>query len=147
MRWDSSKKDCTENCPLLTLKLMDTPAKDCTEECPLLNDTWRMVRAMVKQKKSGLRQIFYMVGTLVIAVMLVIVGINFVRDARILQKPLLSTSTPKKSDSGNVDGYKTIKYKKPAANSTKKPDKPKTSTAPAKTAEPAVVPPTTIPGP
>ena len=102
---------------------------------------------MDKQKKSGLRQIFYMVGTLVITVMLVVVAINFVRDARILQKPLLSTSTPKHSDSGNSDGYKTIKYKKPMADSAKKTDKPKTNAAPVKTSEPAVVPPTTIPGP
>lgn len=82
-----------------------------------------------------------------IAAMLVVVAINFVRDARVLQKPLLSTTAPKKSDTGKTDGYTTIKYKKPAADSAKKPEKPKTTTPPAKTAEPAVVPPTTVPGP
>lgn len=92
---------------------------------------------MSKQKKSGFSHIFYTFGTLVMAVMLVIVAINFARDARALQKPLLSTPTEKKSDSGNADGYKTIKYKKPAADTAKKTDKPKTTTAPASTQKPS----------
>jgi hypothetical protein len=99
------------------------------------------------QKKSGLIHIFYMIGTLVIAAMLVVVAINFVRDARVLQKPLLSTSAPKKSDTGKADGYKTIKYKKPAADSVKKSEKPKTTTAPASTEKPAEKPSTPSPNP
>jgi hypothetical protein len=100
---------------------------------------------MSKRKNSGFIQIFYTIGTLVIVVMLVIVGINFARDARVLQKPLLSTSTAKQDTSGNPDGFKTIEYKKPAADNTKNTDKTKTTTKPADTRKPEPKPPAAAP--
>lgn len=84
---------------------------------------------------------------MVIAAMLVVVAINFVRDARVLQKPLLSTSVPKKTDAGNADGYKTIKYKKPAPDSVKKTTKPKTGSTQADKKKPEATPPTQAPNP
>ena len=47
MRWDSSTKDCTENCPILTLKLVQAYwGRDCAENCPIL--TLKLVQAYWK---------------------------------------------------------------------------------------------------
>ena len=67
---------------------------------------------MDKKKKSSLNALFYTLGTLVLVVFVVIVSINFMKDARVFQKPLLSTAADKKTTSG-TEGYKTIKYQKP----------------------------------
>lgn len=93
---------------------------------------------MDKQKKSGISTILYTFGTLMIIVFMAVVAINFLQDGRAFQKPLLSTSVEKKADSTSTEGYKTLKYKKPEADSSKKTTAAKKPTKPAATAKPTV---------
>lgn len=100
---------------------------------------------MSKRKATGLIQIYYTLGTLVIAVMVIIMAINFTSDARLLQKPLLSSPVVKQDETGDADGFKTIKFKKPETDASKKSDKSKTGTKPASTAKTPAKPPAQTP--
>lgn len=89
-------------------------------------------------KKSN--RIFYIIGTMVLVVMLSFTVVNFLRDSRLLEKPVLSKVADKSSaDSKSTapDGYKTLKYKKST-------DTGKTKSKPAKTPKPATKPTPTV---
>lgn len=95
-----------------------------------------------KGKGKGLSQGFLLFGTAVLVVMLVFVAVNFIRDARIFEQPVLSLAGGNEGGKGagpsaKPDDYKTIQYKKsktgakktkpqstPAAGNTQTPGQP-----------------------
>ncbi len=109
-----------------------------------------------KKRNSGFGILVNIIGMVLLVVMFTYVGVNFVRDARAFEKPLLTSDTNKKSvpvknntdNNATVDdNYGTIKYKKPASDSSdisekssssnkKSTSKSKKKTAPERTPEP-----------
>jgi len=77
---------------------------------------------MSKRKKVP---VFYLAGTILIGVMLVIVSINFVRDARLLQLPAFAFEKGKPVKPGNTaapkggDEYQTLQYRKHSSDTEK----------------------------
>lgn len=77
---------------------------------------------MKNGKKLNFNKLFNLIGSVLLAAMLVIVSFNFIRDARILRKPALSTTKSNAAkEKGNTGSgnYKTLKYKKPAVAAKK----------------------------
>jgi hypothetical protein len=76
-----------------------------------------------KADSSGFGKFINVFGSIVMAAMLIIMGFNFYRDARVFEKPLLTKADSAAKNTGN-DDFKTIQYKKPSSNSSSK-SKPK----------------------
>jgi len=70
-------------------------------------------------KRLFFNMVFMIIGTFLLVAMGVIVVVNFRKDARILQQPLLAAVKDKGETTGSADsdkkqeGYKTFKYTKP----------------------------------
>ncbi len=92
-----------------------------------------------RSKNNGFNQILYIAGTVALFFMLAFSGVNFIRDARVLKLPVLSSVAPANKDPKSTeDGeYKTLKYKKPTEAATPKPKK---TPAPKSTVKPTPVP-------
>lgn len=70
-----------------------------------------------KKSNSGFSKYFDIFGSILLAVVLVIVAWNFVKDGRAFEKSALSAaggSGGQKAANGS-DGYKTLKYSKPSS--------------------------------
>jgi hypothetical protein len=94
---------------------------------------------MEKNKKKE-NKFFYILGTIGLVFMLSFTVVNFFRDSRLLAKPVLSNEA---SDTKTTsDGYKTIKFKKPASTSKVKSKSVKTPEPTAKPTEKATPVPT-----
>ena len=98
-----------------------------------------------KSKGKGFNKLIYIAGTAALVFMLGFSTVNFIRDARVLKLPILSkaAASDKAAEGGEVEDYKTLKYKKPAPVSTTKPKKspaPKKSAAPTPKPTPKVIP-------
>lgn len=87
-----------------------------------------------KGSNSMFNKVVYIAGTLALVFMLVFSAVNFLRDARVLKLPVLSSESAvdKDTKSSEDGGYKTLKYKKPATTTPK----PQKTTAPKKPAVP-----------
>lgn len=94
-----------------------------------------MNRKKGKKNSSFLSKVLYASGTVALIFMLSFSTVNFLKDARVLKSPVLSSAAAadKGTESSESDEYKTIKYQKPTA--TPKPKSKKTP-VPQKTATP-----------
>ena len=98
-----------------------------------------------KSRNNGFSKILYIAGTVALVFMLSFSAVNFIRDARVLKLPVLSSVAPadKSPQSTEDGGYKTLKYKKPTDAATPKPKKtptPQKSSAAKPTPEPTRTP-------
>jgi|GEM_PF-1135872 len=76
-------------------------------------------------KRLFFNTVFMIIGTFLLVAMGLIVAVNFRKDARILQQPLLAAVSDKGEKGGSADsdenqvGYKTFKYTKPLSPENK----------------------------
>lgn len=73
-----------------------------------------------EKKAFGFGKFINVFGIILLVIMLTFVGVNFARDARIFEKPLLTSETGKTNSSTTAtdENKGTIKYKKPVSKST-----------------------------
>lgn len=105
------------------------------------------------KNKNGKKsyKLLYIIGTTVLLCMLAVSSVNFFRDSRLLELPVLSKETGSNGTNDKSEAssdFKTIKYKKPdeskkkgsgnskAKTSSKATSKPETKVTPVPTAEP-----------
>ena len=76
---------------------------------------------MSKNKKSVVSRLFFTFGTVFLVSIIAVCTINFARDGRVFQAPLLSAANGVTGGQGTAgtenktDDYKTIKYNKPSS--------------------------------
>lgn len=80
---------------------------------------------MKGKKKSAAGRLFYTFGTILLLTVIAICAINFAKNGRAFERPLLSAVTGTAADTTSeavksADDYKTIKYKKPETKSPSK---------------------------
>jgi hypothetical protein len=99
---------------------------------------------MSRENGPALNRVFSITGTVVLIAILAICSFNFMKDSRLFQKPVLSTTASaaaKDEKNGAADNYKTLKYKKTDSSSStpsKSSSKKSTPAAPKATKKAAV---------
>lgn len=82
---------------------------------------------MSKKGKSVTGRLFYTFGTIFFAAIFTICAMNFTKDARVFQEPLLSASTVNSTTDKAEAANKTLKYKKSTTATTSTTAKSKSS--------------------
>jgi hypothetical protein len=99
---------------------------------------------MRKNSEKKSYKILYIIGSIALVFMLGFSSVNFAKDSRLLQAPVLSkvADNTAKEEKSTEDGYKTIKYKKSdsSSKSTSTKNKPTKTTKPTATPKPTPVP-------